>query len=58
VLRSTDGGASFRLWALNMPTNSGLNALYVCDPNFIFVGGEPQGGTAFIAKTHTNFIGL
>ena len=58
VLRSTDGGATFRLWALNIPTNSGLNALFVCDPNLIFVAGEPQGGTAFISKTHTNFIGL
>jgi len=27
VVRSTDGGASFQLWSLNMPVNSGINAL-------------------------------
>jgi photosystem II stability/assembly factor-like uncharacterized protein len=58
VLRSTDGGATFRLWALNIPTNAGLNALYVCNPNYIFVAGEPQGGWAFVSKTSTSFIGL
>lgn len=58
VFRSVDGGASFRLWSLNLPTNAGLNALSVVDPNVVFVGGEPQGGTAFISKTVSTFIGL
>ncbi|MFA5035657.1 MAG: YCF48-related protein [Candidatus Izemoplasmatales bacterium] len=58
VFRSVDGGASFRLWALGLPTNSGLNALAVVDPNVVFVGGEPHGGTAFISKTISNFVGI
>jgi photosystem II stability/assembly factor-like uncharacterized protein len=58
VFRSVDGGASFRLWRLNLPTNSGLNALTVVDPNVVFVGGEPQGGSAFISKTISNFVGI
>jgi hypothetical protein len=58
AFRSVDGGASFRLWTLNMPTNSGLNALAVVDPNIVFVGGEPQGGSAFISKTVSNFVGI
>lgn len=57
ALRSIDGGASFRLWSLNMPTNAGLDALFVVDHNFVFVGGDPQGGTAFISKTVTNIAG-
>lgn len=56
AFRSIDGGASFRLWSLNMPINSGLNALAVVDPNVVFVGGEPQGGSAFISKTVSNFV--
>jgi photosystem II stability/assembly factor-like uncharacterized protein len=58
ALRSVDGGASFRLWNLNMPTNSGLNALAVIDHNLVYVGGEPQGGSAFISKTTTQVIGV
>ncbi|KKN38126.1 hypothetical protein LCGC14_0756480 [marine sediment metagenome] len=50
VLRSTDGGAQFQLWSLNIPTNVGLNALFVVDPNYIYIGGEPQGSSAFITK--------
>jgi len=58
--RSTDGGASFRLWDLSMPTNSGLNALAPIDINYVFVGGDahPVGGTAFISKTLTDLIAL
>jgi photosystem II stability/assembly factor-like uncharacterized protein len=58
--RSTDGGASWRLWALNLPTNSGLNALEIIDPNFVFVGGNahPSGGFAFISKTKSNLYDL
>lgn len=58
ALRSTDGGASFLLWSLNMPTNSGLNALAMIDPNYVFVAGDPQGDTAFISKTNPTIIGL
>lgn len=58
--RSTDGGASFRLWALAMPTNSGLNALAIIDHNYVFVGGDahPAGGTAFVSKTLTQLTTL
>jgi len=58
VLRSTDGGANFRLWNLNIPTNDGINCLEVVDPNIVFVGGDPQGGTAFISKTKTQILGI
>jgi hypothetical protein len=57
VLRSVDGGASFRLWSLNIPTNAGINALATVNPNVVFAGGEPQGGTAFITRTTSNIIG-
>jgi photosystem II stability/assembly factor-like uncharacterized protein len=57
VLRSTDGGASFRLWTLNIPDNSGLNTLAVVDPNIIFVGGEPHGGVAFVTRTKSQLLG-
>ena len=58
--RSTDGGATFRLWSHAMPTNSGLNALAIIDQNYVFVGGDahPAGGTAFISKTKTDFMSL
>jgi photosystem II stability/assembly factor-like uncharacterized protein len=58
AFRSVDGGASFRLWTLNMPTNAGLNAISVVDQNVVFVAGEPQGGSAFISKTVSNFVGI
>lgn len=57
VLKSTDGGATFRLWSLNMPTNSGINALCIIDQNVMYAGGEPQGSMAFITKTKTNLYG-
>jgi hypothetical protein len=53
-----DGGASFRLWKLAIPTNAGLNALTVIDPNFVYVFGDPEGGSGFISKTSTLLIGL
>jgi len=58
VLRSTDGGANFRLWSLNLPTNSGLLALFVVDANLVYVAGHPQGGTAFITRTNPQVIGF
>lgn len=57
VLRSTDGGATFRLWSLNMPANSGINALAPIDPNVVFAGGEPHGGIAFITRTKSTALG-
>jgi len=58
ALRSTDGGANFRLWALNLPTNSGLEALFVGDANLVYVGGQPHAGTAFITRTNPQVIGF
>jgi photosystem II stability/assembly factor-like uncharacterized protein len=58
VVRSVDGGATFRLWSLNIPTNAGLNTLVVVDPNIVFVGGEPQGSTGFISKTKSQLLGV
>lgn len=49
LYRSDDGGATW--WEIpNMPTNAGLNGGYICDPNNIFVCGNAQGGTSFVAK--------
>jgi hypothetical protein len=58
VLRSIDGGATFRLWNLALPTNAGLHQLFVIDPNIVFVVGEPQGTTGFITRTTSNLIGM
>jgi photosystem II stability/assembly factor-like uncharacterized protein len=57
VLRSTDGGSTFRIWSLNIPTNSGINTLAPIDPNICFAAGEPQGGTAFITRTKSTVLG-
>lgn len=57
VLRSIDGGATFRLWKLNTPTNAGLNALAIVDPNVVWVGGVAQGTYAALTKTLSNIIG-
>jgi photosystem II stability/assembly factor-like uncharacterized protein len=58
ALRSIDGGATIRLWKLNMPTNVGLNALFLVDTNMVFVGGDAVAGSAFISKTISNVVGL
>lgn len=61
VLRSTDGGASWRIWSLatNIDPNNGLRALAVIDVNRCVVAGVPYpfaaaGGTAFLTRTETN----
>lgn len=56
VLRSTDGGATWRLWDLvqNINPNNGLEALAVIDLNRVVVAGHPYLGTAFMTKTYTN----
>lgn len=57
VLRSTDGGASWRLWDLaqNIVPNNGLFALYVVDLNRALVAGAPQpvNTVAFLTRTET-----
>lgn len=58
AFRSTDGGANFRIWTLNLPVNSGLEALFVSDQNLAWVAGQPQGGTAFITRTNPQIIGF
>ncbi len=57
VVRSLDGGASFRLWDLNIPTNDGVNVVVAVDPNIVYVGGDAYGGTAFITKTNSQLLG-
>ena len=57
VLRSTDGGATFRLWNLNLPVNAGLNTLAPIDANVVFTAGEPQGGFGFITRTKSVALG-
>ncbi len=58
VVRSTDGGATWRLWSLttNIVPNNGLYAMYVVDQNRCLVGGAPYPvlGTAFLCRTETN----
>ena len=60
VLRSVDGGASFRLWSLAVPANGGLDALEVIDANVVVVGGDNSSlyNDAVITRTTTNIIGL
>jgi photosystem II stability/assembly factor-like uncharacterized protein len=58
VLRSTDGGATWRLWDLetNIDPNNGLYAMYVVDPNRCIVGGAPYPvhGTSLLTRTETD----
>lgn len=58
VLRSTDGGASWRLWDLttNIVPNNGIFALYVVDQNRCLIGGAAIGpaGEALVSRTETN----
>jgi len=58
VLRSIDGGASFRLWDLNMPTNSGIDSLFMVDVNTVWAIGQAHSGSTFITRTNTRIIGL
>ena len=52
ILRSCDGGAQFRLWTLNLPANTGLNALFVVDPNYVYTGGN----AGFITKASSQIM--
>lgn len=58
VLRSTDGGAQFRVWNLATPTNSGLNHVAIVDQNIVYIAGEPHSSMGFISLTSSNMIGL
>jgi len=58
VLRSTDGGAMWRLWSLDLPSNSGLNALCVVDANYVWVGGDPHSGMAFVTRTLSRVVSI
>jgi hypothetical protein len=51
VYRSEDGGATFQE-VDNIPTNVGLNDMFQIDENEAWIGGEPQAGTAFLARIH------
>ncbi len=44
LLRSEDGGVSWMAWTT--PTNTGLNSLFICDPNMVYVCGN----AGFIGK--------
>jgi hypothetical protein len=48
--RSEDGGPSWDIQ--EYVTNSGLNSLWVCDGNLIYVIGNAHGGVTFIAQYH------
>lgn len=48
IHRSLDGGHSWE--RLSTPTNSGLNAVWVCGENLAYVVGKPNGGTAVVIK--------
>lgn len=48
---SIDGGYTWT--SLTTPTNAGLNRVYICDQWTVFIAGNAQGGTGFIAKAST-----
>ena len=60
VLRSIDGGATFRLWDLNIPTCGTVDALAVIDQNIVFAGGDNTVlyDNVVITRTMSNIIGL
>ena len=58
VLKSTDGGATFRVWSLATPANSGLNHVALVDQNFVYISGEPHNSMGFISLTTSNLIGV
>lgn len=50
VLRTVNGGQDWE--KITTPTNSGLNAIWVCDENTAYAVGEPNTGTAVILRVH------
>ncbi len=53
VLRSVDGGANFKLWSLNMPSNTGLNCIFPVDANVVWTGGD----AGFLTRTKSVVLG-
>lgn len=49
LFRTVNGGYNWETVS-GGGTNAGLNALFVCDEDSAFVGGEVQGGTAYVGK--------
>jgi len=48
LFRSEDGGVTWLGW--DTETNTGLNSLFLCDPNMIYVCGDVAAMTGFIEK--------
>lgn len=48
LYRTRDGGYTWE--AITTPTNSGLNALWVCGCNMVYAVGEAHTGTGFIVR--------
>lgn len=48
VFVTVNGGYTWR--KLTLPTNAGINDIWICSTRKIYVVGEAQGGTGFIAK--------
>jgi len=48
LFHTIDGGYDWE--ETDLPDNDGLNALHICDCNTGFVVGEPESGTAYIAR--------
>lgn len=48
VLRTTNGGYTWK--ALTTPTNSGLNKVWASGPNKVYIVGEANASTGYIAK--------
>jgi photosystem II stability/assembly factor-like uncharacterized protein len=60
VLRSVDGGATFRLWDLSIPTNGDARVLTVIDPNIVFAGCTGSGlyDPVVLTRTTSQIVGL
>jgi hypothetical protein len=60
VVRSIDGGSSFRLWSLGIPTNGGVNDIVALDPNLLYVAADAESmyNTIVITRTTSNVIGI
>lgn len=48
LFKTIDGGYTWEL--VTMPTNAGVNDLFICDQWKVFIAGEAQGSLGFIAK--------
>lgn len=48
VFKSTDGGDSWK--EIETPANAGLNDICIIHANLVYIVGEAQGGTSYIAR--------